>query len=106
MQIIKTNPVGMDAPLQDLQAVIHDGLVGDNGLWVDKISADQYRSFGRCYRNISTNGYIAEWYEGNNNYKEVYVDSQFPVQSFFGSGQKVSRQGTMEIVEIHYVFFV
>ena len=72
-----TAPVGVDAAIQKLQTLIHNNLMDK---WA--IDSNQYQSFGRCYRNKKDNGYIAEVYLGQSEYKEVYWDDNLSAISF------------------------
>lgn len=101
MLITKVNPVGLDASLQKLQTRIHDQLVkrfGSAGSW------NQYRAYGRCYRNKTSAGYVAENYEGAGEYKEVFWDDTLAMISFFGAGARVQHQA-LESQDIHMVIF-
>ncbi|HUR65461.1 MAG TPA: hypothetical protein VMZ03_03855 [Chitinophagaceae bacterium] len=99
MLIQKSNPVGIDAAIRNLQTFLHSKLTV---LWN---VTDQYRCYGRCYRNKIDGGYIAENYEGEKEYKEVYWDDTLSAISFFGTGSKT----TFDIknkTDVHLVFFV
>lgn len=96
----KTGPVGIDIALQDLQTHLHTQLLS---LW--GIDSSAYKCYGRCYRNRSADGYIAENYEGNREYREVYWDDSLKVVSFFGTGPKTERK-TLDTTDVHLVFFV
>ncbi len=95
MLVTKFNPTGIDLPVQRFQALVHDALG-----W------DDYKAYGRCYRNKVADGYIAENYEGEGEYKEVYWDDSLSALSFFGlSGSSRVEVGT-NFVPVHLVFFV
>jgi hypothetical protein len=101
MLITKTAPVGIDVSLQKLQAIIHDQLVdefGTEGTW------DAYKAFGRCYRNRTSNGYVAEYYEGNNEYKDVYWDDSLSMITFFGVAPRVNSI-LMHMQDVHLIVF-
>lgn len=54
------------------------------------ITAKDYESYGRCYRNQSKGSdYIPEVYTQSGNYKEVLGSDKIKFQSFFGVGQNV-----------------
>lgn len=99
MLISRTLPTGVDFHVQALQSSLHDRLLEDWG-----IAADQYKAYGRCYRNASDNGYTAENYEGGNEYAEVYWTDALSAISFFGTGA-TTRVGVMNQAEVHLVFF-
>ncbi|UXO94051.1 tail terminator protein [Pseudanabaena phage Pan5] len=103
MLIQRTNPVGADVQIQRFQSLIHSGLVKK---WGIQANDTVYRCYSRCYRNKTTDGYIAENYEGSNEYKEVYWDDTLSALSFFGlSGPADFNTGTMT-TGVHLVFFV
>lgn len=100
MLSLKTNPVGKDWYIQGLQKRLHSELVAAWG-----ISESEYISYGRAYRNRTDNGYKAEVFVGDREYKEVYWDDRYTVVSFFGqSGSE--KQGIKAECDIHVVFFV
>jgi len=100
MLIQKTGPVGIDALIQDMQTQMHDALLLK---W--SIATDDYKAYGRCDRNKTTNGYIAEYYIGSKEYKEVFWDDSLTMLSFYGTDAKVDyAQG--ETINIHQVFFI
>lgn len=101
MLITKTKPAGVDVPIQKVQEFLHTRLLA---LW--GISSDVYRAYGRCYRNKQDFGYIAENYEGKDEYKEVYWDDNLTVISFFGIGSSVKHDKIKESVDVHLVFFL
>ena len=101
MLIIKTNPVGIDVYIQNLQTRIHNDLKTEFGFTGD---ATEYEAYGRAYRNKKVNGYTAEVFTGNLEYKEVYWNDQLKVLSFFGIGNNVKR-GLKSEAEVHFVLF-
>lgn len=99
MLITIDTPVGIDQPIKDMQVRLHDKLVDFLG-----IESAQYKCYPRAYRNATDNGYIAEVYEGNSEYREVYFDDELSLISFFGiSG--VIEVGVQNSADIHLVFF-
>jgi hypothetical protein len=103
MLIQKTNPVGIDASVQRLQAALHGELVKAWGLAGP--DDPNYRSYGMIYRNKKDNQYIAEVYTGNNEYKEVYWDDRVSAISWFGLSGNIEL-GVKNTAKIHLVFFV
>jgi len=101
MLITKTNPAGVDVPIQKVQEFLHARLLA---LW--NVSSNLYRSYGRCYRNKLDYGYVAENYEGANEYKEVYWDDNLAVISFFGVGTTIKHDKIKEYADVHLVFFL
>jgi hypothetical protein len=102
MLITKTNPVGIDVPIQTLQTYLHKQLVSKWGL--TGYDDPAYMSYGRVYRNKKDSQYIAEAYIGNNEYKEVYWDDTLTAISFFGTGSKTTFD-LKNKTDVHLVFF-
>ncbi len=101
-----SDPKGIDVPIRKLQEKLHASLMSKWGLDVN--NPDQnilYQSYGRCYRNKKDDGYIAEVYKGNNEYKEVYWDDSLYAISFFGISNELLHDKA-EKSEVHLVFFV
>jgi hypothetical protein len=102
MLITKTTPVGIDLYIQKLQTKIHAHLTGVDGL--NLVDTDVYKCYGRCYRNKTESGYIAENYESTGEYREVYWDDNLFAISFFGLTNDV-KTGVNNEVDVHLVFF-
>lgn len=100
MLIVKTNPKGIDWYIQKLQTALHTRLIA---AW-ELEDTNQYKCYGRCYRNKTDNGYIAENYEGGDKYKEVYWDSSLTAISFFGITREMKYSTGFES-DVHLVFF-
>jgi hypothetical protein len=94
------SPVGMDVHIQKLQAVLHTKLLAK---W--ELNSDDYLCYDRCYRNKKDNGYIAEVFTGNGDYREVFWNDAVSVVSFFGISDRVNHNMVNEAA-IHLVFFV
>lgn len=103
MLVSKTNPVGIDWHIQQLQTKLHNTLVGAD-YW-SLTDTGKYRCYGRCYRNKTDNGYIAEHYESANEYREVYWDDALSVISFFGISDNIELSVGAK-TDVHLVFFV
>jgi hypothetical protein len=101
MLITKDNPVGIDAKIQQLQTKLHDDLLAKWG-----IVTDQYKCLGRCYRNRKDQGYVAELYLGNGEYKDAYWDDTISAISFFGLSNSPVKHNLLEQANVHLVFFV
>jgi len=99
MNILKTNPVGLDWYIQQAQIQLYNGLLTQ---W--SLTEDQYMSYGRCYRNKKDNGYIAEAYKGPD-YTEVYWDDNLTALSFWGISDRIEIMSGNK-VPIHMVMFV
>lgn len=101
MLISKTTPKGMDYHIQELQTALHTGLLAAWG-----IDTSLYKAYGRCYRNKTPDGYIAENYEGSGEYKEVYWDDSLAALSFFGiTDQARAQTGLGSEVNVHFIMF-
>jgi hypothetical protein len=100
MLIQKTNPVGLDFYIQRLQTEIHTRLLTGWG-----IESDVYHCHERCYRNKTSDGYIAEVFHGGKDYKEVYWNDNLTAISFFGISNNIKR-GIQSEAHVHLVFFV
>jgi hypothetical protein len=98
MLILHPNPTGIDAAISKIQNALHGHLAP---IW-----GSSYKCYGRCYRNRNDNGYIAENYEGEGEYKEVYLDDSLPAISFFGQSSDIRKEGIMNVVDFHLAVFV
>ncbi|MBO9151924.1 hypothetical protein ACFOTA_06885 [Chitinophaga sp. GCM10012297] len=90
----------MDIPIQKLQGYLFSKLPAVWG-----ITPAEYSAYGRCYRNQKDDGYVAEVYTGNREYREVYLDDTVSALSFFG----ISGDTELDIAStasVHLVFFV
>lgn len=103
MLIERTNPKGIDWYIAKLQRQIHNRLIATD-TW--NLASDQYRAYGRCYRNKTDDGYVAENYEANGEYREVYWDDSISALSFFGVSGSVNLEGPQAQASVHLVFFV
>lgn len=105
MLITKTSPVGIDAAIQKLQSFLHSELMVKWGLDPDDAAQNKlYECYGRCYRNKTAGGYIAEVFTQEKEYKEVYWNDALKAISFFG----ISAIETFTIgekVNVHLIFF-
>lgn len=103
MLMTKTNPSGLNWYVQQLQTKIHDRLVGASG-W-NLADATKYKAYGLCHRNKTDDGYVAENYEGGNEYREVYFDDTLTAISFFGITGRITGAINSE-ADVHLIFFV
>lgn len=102
MLITKTNPSGIDWYIQKLQTKLHSRLIAADK-W-DLADTDQYRAYGRAYRNKTADGYVAQNYESSSEYREVYWDDTLTAISFFGLSGPITKNVTSES-DVHLVFF-
>lgn len=100
MLFLKTNPTGIDFYIQQLQSQLHSTLVAKWAL----ADNTQYQCYGRCYRNKTKDGYIAENYVSDKEYKEVYWNDALTAISFFGVTGSV-KKGVMNEAGVHLVMF-
>lgn len=99
MLLIKTNPAGVDFYIQQLQTKLHAAMIRETD-----VDDSKYKCYGRCYRNKREEGYIAENYEGNGEYKEVYWDDTLTAISFFGLSGTI-KTGVNHEADVHLVMF-
>lgn len=102
MLITKTNPAGIDWYVQQIQTKLHDTLIRPDHLNITDTT--QYRAYGRCYRNKKSDGYVAENYEGGDEYSDVYWDDTLTMITFFGMG-RTDRNGVSYESQMHLVVF-
>lgn len=100
MNHIKTSPVNVDIVIQKLQTKLHDYLLTKWGM-----TNTEYQAHGRCYRNKKANGFVAEVYSGDNEYKDVYWNDELKAISFFGIDAKIEK-AIMTKAKVHLIFFV
>lgn len=99
MLIQKTDPKGIDLVLQSFQTDLHARLLAKWG-----IESDQYMCYPRADRNKTADGYIAEWFDGND-HKECYWDDALSIVSFFGRSVRSTYDVQTES-DVHLVFFL
>ena len=75
----KATPVGVDEIIQRKQIELYDSLRTTWGL-----SENDYLSYGRCYRNQTNEGFVPQMYVGSKEYKDLFIDDNYAVTSFFG----------------------
>lgn len=76
---IKTNPVGLDVAIQELQTGLYSYLTTK---W-----QGAFQGFGRVYRNAKDNETpVPEWFNGVD-YTPVYYDDRYAVNMFFTDDQ-------------------
>jgi len=102
MLSIKTNPVGIDLYIQRLQTKLYNLLIDADHL--NLTDATKYEAYGRCNRNKTDDGYIAEVFTSGKEYKEVYWNDTLKVLSFFGLNNVIKR-GVNAEAEVHFVMF-
>jgi hypothetical protein len=97
------NPTGIDNYIYKLQELLYNRLCT---AW--SVNANSYQSYGRCYRNKTADGFIAEVFTNGAEYKEVYWDDTLKAISFFGISDQIKLGGgtVLNAVNIHLVFFV
>ena len=76
MLIQKSNPVGIDYVISQLQKKVYDFLTVKKGF-------TKYDSYERAYVNPKGTSEIPEVYVGKNEYKEVLFNDKFNITSFF-----------------------
>ena len=88
----KAKPAGIDILIQAYQNFLYAQL---NKVW--GTGDTTFDSFGRVYRNQTSDGYAPEAYDGNNEYKETFFDDTKYGTSFFGVGEKQNYNGGLTI---------
>lgn len=83
--IIKNNPVGVDYNIQLLQVRLYNKT---KALW--GLNDNNYTSYGRAYKNKTTDGYIPEVFTGGKDYSEVFFNDKLAASSFFTISDNVS----------------
>lgn len=87
MVTLKTNPVGVDQPIQTVQELLEEHLLNAWGL-----NPEQLIIYGRAYRNQSENDgdFVPEVFVGNaggpagkNEYKDAYYSDKYAAIMFF-----------------------
>lgn len=103
MLVQAPNPRGIDFKLQKFQTNLHTHLISK---WVLDANAPDYTCYDRCYRNQNKNGFIPEVYTQNGDYKEVAVNDNVKVLSFFGMGPTVTylTESNLNQSEVHLIF--
>lgn len=106
--IISINtPRGIDNAIQKLQGYLQSSLFAIWGIDpLDPVASADYIFYPLVYRNQDeNNGYIAELYTGDGNYKEVFFDDQVKKGfSWFGMSPRISAD-VNPAVDIHLVTF-
>ncbi len=82
--ISKTNPVGIDIVINDLQELLFTGLTAKG--WTN------YDSYPRVYKNETKDGLIPEFYTSKGDYEEVYFDDRLNALSFWLVDDSVEQQ--------------
>ena len=102
--ITKTNPVGIDLKIDQLQRKLYSSLTTAWGI-------SKYACTPRCYRNQTKDGYTAELFTGavnlGNDYSELYINDTVSATSFFGVGaiEKITTEGINQ-ADVHLIFSV
>jgi len=100
---VKTNPVGIDYHIQQLQTKLHTVLINADH-W-DLADTTKYEAYGRCNRNKTDDGYIAEVFQSSGNeYKEIFWNDTLTALSFFGISNNIKR-GVNNEADVHFIMF-
>ena len=101
MLYTKANTVGSDILIQDIQSRLYTALKISWGISDDV----RYDSYGRAYKVTSDKGLIPEVYVGNQDYKEMILDSSISdVLSFFVLDDKTTIQLGSETAKAAVIF--
>lgn len=103
MIIQRTDITGIDVLITKYQNKLHSYLCTEWGL--DTLSPSEYLCYDRCYRNQTKNGFIPEVLSGND-YKEVLLNDNTKVLSFFGIGNNIAQSNEQMTANIHLLLFI
>jgi hypothetical protein len=107
MLVVKTNPVGIDIPVQKLQTFLFDALKKRWGVVDDNLFA-----YGRCYRNKVDKGYVPEVFESsadsnNTIYRAIeFVDDVYKALFFFDVDDRVKYDAGNTLARVELIFIV
>jgi hypothetical protein len=107
MIVTITNPKGMDFCINQLQSWLQSELFARWEIDPDvPAESNRYKFLPRVNRNPDEkNGFIAELYLGNGEYKEVYWDDTLTGFTWFGLGSKILQEDGQQVADIHLVTF-
>lgn len=103
MLIQRIDITGIDVLITKYQTKLHSYLCTEWGL--DTLSASDWLCYDRCYRNQTKNGFIPEVYNGKD-YKEVLLNDNTKVLSFFGIGNQITQENEQMTANVHLIMFV
>lgn len=102
---VKTNPTGIDIPIQKFQKFLYNKL---KALW--PVDDTNFNGYGRVYRNANDIGYVPELFESsvdadNTVYKQAFFDKTTMKAMFFFSAGEIGqfREGS-ETVKVSVIF--
>lgn len=105
MLVTKTNPVGIDQPIQELQKFLYNTL---KALW--KLDDNSLEGNGRCYRERVDSGYMPRLYVPGSTdipYKDVsFNDDIHAAFFFFDLWDVVDQKGTTSTAKVDIIFLV
>ncbi len=94
----KTTPKGIDIIIQALQTHLYNELAST---W----DTTSYNSYGRCYKNESSEGVIPEVFIGTNDYNPLLDVDKVNAFSFFVCGDDIDYEEGLYTVEVGLIFF-
>lgn len=97
----KTSPVGIDIPIEALRSEL-------STILLDRWSVSDYKSFGRCYRNLTQDGkFRPEVFVSGKDYKDVLPIDTISAMSYFVEGGDSRRvSGGIYSQPVDLIFFV
>lgn len=98
----KTNPKGVDKPIQAFQQVLYTAM---KKIWSINNDTD-WDCYGRAYKNQTSDGLTPEVYKGNGEYKDVYWDDSLKVLSFFNVGESIKFQNLSATAPVGLIMMV
>lgn len=75
MNITLEKTIGIDKVIEEVQTDLYNYLIDK---WTSNIDG-----FGRAYINLGDNGYVAQYYVAENDYRDVYFNDERDAQFFF-----------------------
>jgi hypothetical protein len=101
MNYLKTNPLGIDLRIGQIQTFLYNNLKTTWGL-----NDSSFNMFGRAYRNQTADGYIPEVFMGTD-YRDTFYDDKVAATCFFGVKEtvKVEEKG-YNTAEVFAIFMV
>mgnify|MGYP000017636811 CR=1 FL=1 len=97
MNYLKTNTVGVDKPIKDLQEYLYDALV-------DRWDFNDFDAYGRVYKNKKENFVYPEYYNGDKEYLEVLLDDRKDGIMFFSTSDVANIYDSLSVQECDIMF--
>lgn len=99
MNYLKTNTVGVDKPIKDLQEYLYNSLV-------DRWDFNDFDAYGRVYKNKKENFVYPEYYSGDKEYLEVLLDDRKDGIMFFSTSDTTTVNGNSLVQDCDIMFSI